>query len=373
MDASLITKLDAFVVMFPLPMDLSEANTLRDETVRYIIQRAHTIKSLNLNGCAHLTDVSLSLLLDHCPLLKTVNIGGTKVSYELVGQLKSKGLEVTVETHPVGKFTYTDHSSIERVWHPRDMEFVPSSGALVVDLFSAWRGAGAGLVELGFRVVGVELDADMNLGGEGRVKYLESHVMDVLDIDRDWCEDLKKRLGPVKAVWASPPCTSFSVLGCGRHWTSVRSLPYPPEPKSDIARLGAHVVRHTLRVIEWLNPEFFWIENPRGVLRHMPYLDHLDTREVTYCSYGDSRLKPTDLWGRFPQGWKYRERCTAKTKYGISTDGDGIEWVNNYKGEPCHIKATQSSGRRTGTCLLSYQDKALVPIELSRDVGRSLL
>ena len=369
------SKMDMLVQMFTTSMNLDKVTGLTDEMASYIIERADTLKELDLKGCALLTDSSLSLLLHHCPHLELLNISGTRASYELAHQLETRGIQVTFEAHPSGKYVYTPNSSIEREWYQQNDLFISTNGILVVDLFSAWRGAGAGFVDLGCRVVGVELSHEMNSKGAERVNYIESHVMNVLDIDRDWCDDLKKRLGPVSAVWASPPCTSFSTLMCERHWTSVRGPTYPPVPKSATAQLGAHIVRHTLRVIDWLSPDYFWIENPRGILRHLPYLKHLEFRHVTYCSYGHSAQKPTDLWGRFPRGWIRRECCTAHTKYGITINNeDGLEWVNNFKGEPCHIKSIQSNGKRGGLLQEAhYGARALVPIELSRDVARSLL
>ena len=129
--------------------------------------------------------------------------------------------------------------------------------------------------------------------------YIESHVISILDIDEEWCKELIAKHGKVKVVWASPPCTGFSVASCGKHWN-------PPQadgtrlPKSDKGRLAVQLVEHTLKVIEWLNPDYYWIENPVGILRKLPILNHLAHHKITYCKYGEERMKPTDLWGKFP-------------------------------------------------------------------------
>ena len=47
-----------------------------------------------------------------------------------------------------------------------------------------------------------------------------------------------------------------------------------------------------------LNPSLvYYIENPRGMLRKMPFMRrHMVRHTVTYCQYGDTRMKPTDIW-----------------------------------------------------------------------------
>ena len=41
----------------------------------------------------------------------------------------------------------------------------------------------------------------------------------------------------------------------------------------------------------------YWIiENPRGKLRKLEIVKDLPRTTVTYCQYGDIRMKPTDLW-----------------------------------------------------------------------------
>jgi site-specific DNA-cytosine methylase len=81
-------------------------------------------------------------------------------------------------------------------------------------------------------------------------------------------------------IWASPPCTSFSVASIGAHWGGgFRAY----QPKSDAARLGLKLVAHTLTLIRELAPEAGWImENPRGVIRKLPVLRGVDRRTVTY-------------------------------------------------------------------------------------------
>lgn len=102
-------------------------------------------------------------------------------------------------------------------------------------------------------------------------------------------------------LWASPPCTAFSVAAIGRHWNKDRT------PKSDTARLGLDLLEKTIKIIstnQILKQDLIWyIENPRGMMRKV--IDDIfykhgikNYRRVTisYCQYGDRRMKPTDIW-----------------------------------------------------------------------------
>jgi len=95
-------------------------------------------------------------------------------------------------------------------------------------------------------------------------------------------------------IWASPPCTFFSVASIGRHWHINNT------PKTENAVLGVKIVQKTRDIIEYflkLNPDLIWfMENPLGKLRKLPVVEGLPRATITYCSYGDTRMKPTDIW-----------------------------------------------------------------------------
>ena len=57
----------------------------------------------------------------------------------------------------------------------------------------------------------------------------------------------------------------------------------------------------------------FFIENPVGKLRKLDLLNPQIRTEVTYCQYGDSRQKPTDLWTNM-HWWKPKPRCRRRAK-----------------------------------------------------------
>lgn len=94
-------------------------------------------------------------------------------------------------------------------------------------------------------------------------------------------------------IWASPDCTSYTIAAISTHRNGV-------EPKSDYAKKCDLVNVHFIELIkEWLklNPNMvFFIENPRGMLRKMPFMQEFKRHTIWYCQYGDDRAKPTDIW-----------------------------------------------------------------------------
>lgn len=108
-------------------------------------------------------------------------------------------------------------------------------------------------------------------------------------------------------VWASPPCDGFSVASIGRMWErDEHGVPHPKHPTS---MTGVMLLRRTLALISALNPTVWFIENPRGMMRRRPELVGLARNTVTYCQYGDTRMKPTDIWTN-AELWDPRPACS---------------------------------------------------------------
>lgn len=140
-------------------------------------------------------------------------------------------------------------------------------------------------------------------------------------------------------IWASPPCTYFSVASIGKHWNVDNT------PKSVEAVLGMKIVNKTKEIITTLQPKYFIIENPRGKLRKLDILSSYNRDTVTYCQYGDNRMKPTDLWHNLD--WTPRKMCK--------------------NGMPCHVAAPR--GSRTGTQgLKGNYERSKVPRDLCLEI-----
>ena len=69
------------------------------------------------------------------------------------------------------------------------------------------------------------------------------------------------------------------------NWNN-RFNPITPKAKGMIAR-----VKHTLYLIEELRPTYWFLENPFGLLEHMDFMKKYRMATVTYCQYGQDRMK----------------------------------------------------------------------------------
>jgi|TARA_Y100000034_G_scaffold133735_1_gene200097 site-specific DNA-cytosine methylase len=152
---------------------------------------------------------------------------------------------------------------------------------------------------------------------------------------------LTKEFNDVDILWASPPCTCFSVASIGSSWWCGSY-----HPKRTETALGMAYVLKTLEIIKKIKPKYWFIENPRGVMRKMAFLQDFHRRTVTYCQYGDNRMKPTDIWTNFTE-WKSRPMC----KNGMS----------------CHVSAPR--GSKTGTQgLKNARDRSVIPFQLMEEI-----
>jgi hypothetical protein len=170
-------------------------------------------------------------------------------------------------------------------------------------------------------------------------------VTETVDISTLTAEGLIEKYGRPDFVWASPPCTAFSVASIGHHWEASTI------PKTKEAEEAIKLVAHTRQLLEDLAPELgFVIENPRGMLRKLDVLAGLTRWTVTYCQYGDDRMKPTDLWTTVDR-WIPRAPCS--------------------NGSACHVSAPR--GSKTGTQGRGGAvARSMVPYELGREIREAL-
>lgn len=182
----------------------------------------------------------------------------------------------------------------------------------VLELFSGTRSIGKAFERRGHKVFSIDYDTQF---------LANSHV----DIEVLTADYVKKHFGKPDVIWASPDCTTFSIAAISHHRRrdpETGSL----DPVSDYAIKCDAVDKNMLRVIKELKPKYWFIENPRGGMRKMSWMQGLPRYTVTYCQYGDTRMKPTDIWTNHPNP-EFKPPC--------------------HNGDPCHERAPR--GSKTGT------------------------
>ena len=205
----------------------------------------------------------------------------------------------------------------------------------LLELFAGSRSVGKEAEKLGIDVFSVDWTDYENINLVKDIEFLQKD-------DIPFIPDI---------VWASPDCTTYSIASCSTHRTN--SI----EPKSDYAKKCDKVNQHWISLIkEWLkdNPNLiFFIENPRGMLRKMPFMQEFKRHTIWYCQYGDDRAKPTDIWTN-SETWQPRKECK--------------------NGNPnCHHQRAPR-GSKTGTQgKKGSYDRSIIPSELCEEIMQSTL
>lgn len=164
---------------------------------------------------------------------------------------------------------------------------------------------------------------------------------DILTLTAD---DILAQFGLPDVIWASPDCATMSISSISHH---RRQSEYGDlEAISSYARLCDKTNIHMLQLIKKLNPKLFFIENPVGGMRKMPYMQNLPRYTVSYCQYGDSRMKLTDIWTNHPNPM-FKMPC--------------------HNGCNCHMPAPR--GSKTGTQgLKDSKERSRIPHQLCEHI-----
>ena len=202
----------------------------------------------------------------------------------------------------------------------------------VLELFAGTRSIGKEFEEKGHEVFSVEWDRSF----ENIDLYKDIYELSA--------KEILDKFGKPDVIWASPDCSSYSIAAISHH--RKREENGNLAPVSEYAKFCDRVNRHTLNLIMTLSPKYWFIENPRGGMRKMDFMHGLPRYTVTYCQYGDTRMKPTDIWTNHPDP-KFKPMCK--------------------NGDPCHEKAPR--GSKTGTQgLKGSKERSVIPAELCRHI-----
>lgn len=159
----------------------------------------------------------------------------------------------------------------------------------LLELFSGSSSVGNVAKKLGYEVISVD------------ILYPATFRCDILKWNYK-----KYPPGYFDVIWASPPCTEFSYA--------------KTVGERDID--GAlKLVKRALKIIHYFKPLSYTIENPVGYLRHMNIMKNRNDRKtISYCKYGFSYRKNTDVWTNSsfePLKCEGQHMCAHKKKYGF--------------------------------------------------------
>lgn len=189
----------------------------------------------------------------------------------------------------------------------------------VLELFAGTRSIGKAFEKRGHEVYSIEWDKSFD-----NIDWYE-------DIGKITAHDILDRFGKPDIIWASPDCSSYSVAALGKH-RKKNPITGNLEPQTDYAKFCDKVNAHVIDLIKELKPKYYFIENPRGGMRKMDFIQDLPRYTVTYCKYltdrplQERRMKPTDIWTNHPDP-KFIPPCK--------------------NGDSCHVPAPR--GSQTGT------------------------
>lgn len=179
----------------------------------------------------------------------------------------------------------------------------------VLELFAGTRSIGKAFEAKGHEVFSVEWDKDF--------ENIDLYA-DILNVS---AEEIISKFGHPDVIWASPDCTTFSIAAISHH----------RKRNPDTGNL---------------DPALYFIENPRGGMRKMVWMKSLPRYTVTYCQYGDTRMKPTDIWTNHPDP-RFKPMCK--------------------NGDPCHVPAPR--GSKTGTQgLKNSRERSVIPKPLCQHI-----
>ena len=203
----------------------------------------------------------------------------------------------------------------------------------VLELFAGTRSIGKAFEAQGHDVFSVEWDKSHD--------NIDLYI-DIMELTANM---ILEKFGRPDVIWASPDCTTYSIAAISHHRTKNENTSNL-DPISEYAKFSDKLNEHIHKLIEELKPTCWFIENPRGGMRKMNFMKNKPRYTVTYCQYGDKRMKPTDIWTNHPNP-KFKPMCK--------------------NGSPCHVSAPR--GSRTGTQgLKGSKERSKIPKELCEHI-----
>lgn len=199
----------------------------------------------------------------------------------------------------------------------------------VLELFAGTRSIGKAFEEKGHEVYSIEWDT------------VHPNIDWYMDISKITAQDILDRFGQPDIIWASFDCTTYSMAAIYRH-RSKNPVTGNLDPMTDKARTADMTNEHVMKLIRELDPKFYFIENPRGGMRKMSFMQDLPIYTVTYCFRGDTKIITKE--GNFAIS-----ELEGKEVELLSTDGKWIKSpIRNYgKQKIVELKLSRSGKEKT--------------------------
>lgn len=194
-----------------------------------------------------------------------------------------------------------------------------------LELFSGTHSFGKVSSKLGYNVISLDRDlgAECPLG----TNYISSnHIkQDIMT----WNYKIYPK-GHFKLITASPVCLWWSV--CRLSWIGRKLKAHGDTIitqsilDEDILKYGVPMVDKVFEIIDYFNPQYFIIENPKTGKMKEYISDLIPYYDVDYCMYGLTYKKPTRFWTNI-EGLEFK-KCNHKGNHsgGQHSKGKNKAW-----------------------------------------------
>jgi len=194
-----------------------------------------------------------------------------------------------------------------------------------LELFSGTHSFGKVSSKLGYNVTSLDRDlgAECPLG----TNYISSnHIkQDIMT----WNYKIYPK-GYFKLITASPVCLWWSV--CRLSWIGRKLKAHGDTIitqtilDEDIEKYGVPMVDKVFEIIDYFNPQYFIIENPKTGKMKEYISDLIPYYDIDYCMHGLTYKKPTRFWTNI-EGLKFK-KCNHKGSHTGGQHSQFGEWNN---------------------------------------------
>jgi len=189
-----------------------------------------------------------------------------------------------------------------------------------LELFSGTHSFGKVSSKLGYNVFSLDKDLGAECPFKSGYKSKNHIKEDILTWDYK-----QYPKGYFKLITASPVCMWWSNLRIS--WINRKLKAHGNTIitheilDKDIEKYGVPMVDKVFEIIDYFNPQYFIIENPKNSRMKQYINDLIPFYDVEYCMYGYDYKKPTRLWTNI-EGFEIKS-CNHKKH--IGTIGDKTE------------------------------------------------